>query len=138
MTQAELAEYAQVTRLVVLRAEQGLYIQPPTAVLRALGAVDYSLIATITQDYRNWVRSERYANRYKFELAVGRLKADGSTFTEFRKRVHPSRAGFAKILVYPISLIEKFEENGSCAESLQIAFDEVGLGISLEDFDATD
>ena len=134
LTQVDLAVLAQVTRHTVLRAEQGLYIQPPTAIVRALGLP----LVTTVEEYRRWIKHERRSHSHKFEYATSYFNNFGCTFEDYRLRVHKSVSGFAKIICYPISLIERYETTGSNAESLQIAFDECNIGIQLGEFDTCD
>lgn len=132
LTQQELAVKAQVTRHTVLRAEQGLYIQPPTALVRALGLHLMPLLS----EWESWVRNERALHSHRFQRAVAEHETFGGfTHQEFRKRVSHSKAGYAKILVYPIGLITKYEEDGTCKDSLQKALVECGVHISLDEFE---
>lgn len=109
-TQAQLAAKAQVTRHEVLRAEQGLYIQPPGALLRLLS--EYGTATALSELYRIWIHEQRKSNKSLFQKATDAYVTFDISFYTFRRYVSGSVAGMAKAMVYPISSVRQFEEEG--------------------------
>ena len=113
LTQADLAQRCQITRQVVVLAEQGLFLAPPRSIV---GDNDKLRI-----EYYAWVVAQRHANRPMFEhLDVGTWK---------ELRLHFGSLGnLCRAMVYQRSVLSDFEKNGWGATNICVALRQCGLG----------
>lgn len=116
LTQAELASKCQVTRQVVLLAEQGLFLAPPRSIVGDNDALKL--------DYHAWQIEQRHANRPLFR------DLDVASWKELR--LHFSKVGalgpLCRAMVYQRSLLQQFENKGWGAKNICATLRQCGLG----------
>ena len=113
LTQTQLAQRCQITRQVVVLAEQGLFLAPPRSIV---GDNDKLRI-----DYYAWVVEQRAANRPMFE------KLEVATWKELR--IHFETLGnLCRAMVYQRSVLSEFEKRGWGATNICVALRQCGLG----------
>lgn len=142
LTQAELAEMADVTPQIILRLEQGLFTRPMPSVLRQLCVGNSSginsngsnALSGLESAYDRWVMHERHSrldtvNKVDWVL----IQHSFDPWTLFKRQLGlTSTTAAAKFLVYQVSLLQTFErslktrwvKNG---ESLTIALQDCGV-----------
>ncbi len=127
LTQAELAEKAQVTRQVVVLTEQGLYKQPPESVIRVLCRLDFTSHAVLLANYAGWVESQRYSHQHLFRPVDLRI-TPGDRWAALKSQVAgKSQQGFCRALVYQPSLVREFEKFGRGSAGIFSALRQCGL-----------
>lgn len=113
MTQADLAQRANISVNAVIKYEQGLYEKPSTKIIEALGEDPYALAI----NYENWRKDHLRNNAWRFSNAsLALLSGAKHPLTTFRIAIDcPSQAELAKWLCMHQATISKYE-SGTCRE----------------------
>lgn len=157
LTQKDVASLSAVTPQVVTGLESGLFNSPPVGVSRTLCKLqldrwmsldssqvmirdeDFSrydkfngLVASLHEDYDQWVIEERGRNR-RFFLSVDEQDKGPSdiiwdkSWVIFRESVTGSFRGFCRILVFQPSMMQEFEKYNRHSNSVETALIECGI-----------
>lgn len=112
LTQDQLANYAEVTRQVVTKAEAGLFDYIPPSIMRVMEAYEGSSAAEHQLEYTKWIDSTLKANVTAETFPpVGEWFAEEiNSFVDWRFTVNHSVNGFCTLLKIQPIIISNYEK----------------------------
>lgn len=132
-SQAELAEFAGITRHAVLRTEQGVYSLPPPAILSVFSQrIPGSSIPYLEKAYTEWQTKKRRCAGILFpDAPLVALSATSSEFLNWRtfSLGMTSRMEFCRVFCVHPAVVEKYEKRKQfhMPDQLATALKEAGL-----------